>query len=134
MAKVKSSPTGQLTKIVNAYQTGPPGAYPGMKGGIPMRTCDACGKPIDSGSVIGGSTVCRSCEPDVKAEIDRLQAAGEPVSAIAVARSMFRETHANYMLRDIPKDLWIATKHKAIDKGLNLRELILDAIREYVSK
>ena len=100
-----------------------------------MRTCDACGKPIDSGVVIGGATVCRSCEPEVKAEIDRLQAAGKPVSAIAVARSMFRETHVgNYMLRDIPKDLWIAAKHKAVDKGMNLRELILDAIREYISK
>ena len=98
-----------------------------------MRTCDACGKPIDSGVVIGGATVCRSCEPEVKAEIDRLQAAGKPVSAIAVARSMFRETHAgNYILRNIPKDLWIAAKHKAVDKGMSLRELILDAIRKYI--
>jgi uncharacterized Zn finger protein (UPF0148 family) len=99
-----------------------------------MKTCDACGKPIVSGIVIGGATVCRSCEPDVKAEIDRLQAAGEPVNAIAVARSLFRKNHnaENYLLRDIPGELWIAAKHKAIDKGLNLRELILDAIREYV--
>ena len=85
---------------------------------------------------MGGATVCRSCEPDVKAEIDRLQAAGEPVNAIAVARSIFRETYSagNYLLRDIPEELWIAAKHEAIDKGMNLRELILDAVREYVSK
>jgi hypothetical protein len=85
---------------------------------------------------MGGATVCRSCEPDVKAEIDRLQAAGEPVRTIAIARSLFRENHSagNYLLRDIPEDLWNQAKHKAIDKGMDLRELILDAVREYVSK
>ena len=57
-----------------------------------MRTCNACGKPIGGVIVvIGSAVVCQSCEPDVKAEIDRLQAAGEPVSAIAIARSMSRE-------------------------------------------
>ena len=101
-----------------------------------MRTCDACGKPLKGGTSMGGATVCRKCEPDVKAEINRLQAEGKPVSAIAIARSIFRETYSagNYLLRDIPEDLWIAAKHKAIDKGMDLRELILDAIREYVSK
>ena len=99
-----------------------------------MRTCDACGKPIDSGVVIGGATVSRSCEPEVKAEIDRLQAAGKPVSAIAIARKMLRETCSagNYLLRDIPEELWTAAKHKAVDKGMDLRELILDAIRKYI--
>ena len=99
-----------------------------------MRTCDACGKPLKGGISMGGALLCRSCEPDVKAEIDRLQAAGEPVSAIAVARSMFRETYSagNYLLRDIPEELWNQAKHKAIDKGMDLRELILDAIRKYI--
>ena len=85
---------------------------------------------------MGGALVCRICEPDINAEINRLQAEGKPVSAIAIARKMFRETYSagNYMLRDIPKDLWIAAKHKAVDKGMDLRELILDAIREYISK
>jgi len=99
-----------------------------------MRTCDACGKPLKGGISMGGATLCRSCEPDIKAEINRLQAEGKPVSAIAIARSIFRETHSagNYLLRDIPEDLWIAAKHEAMDKGMNLRELILDAIREYI--
>ena len=101
-----------------------------------MRTCDACGTPLKGGIPLGGALVCRICEPDINAEINRLQAEGKPVSAIAIARKMFRETYSagNYMLRDIPKDLWIAAKHKAVDKGMDLRELILDAIREYVSK
>ena len=83
---------------------------------------------------MGGASLCRKCEPDVKAEINRLQAEGKPASAIAIARSIFRETHSagNYLLRDIPEDLWITAKHKAMDKGMNLRELILDAIREYI--
>jgi len=85
---------------------------------------------------MGGATVCRKCEPDVKAEINRLQAEGKPVSAIAIARSIFRETYSagNYLLRDVPEDLWTAAKHKAVDKGMNLRELILDAVREYIGK
>ena len=65
-----------------------------------MRTCDACGKPLKGGTSMGGATVCRKCEPDVKAEINRLQAEGKPVSAIAIARSIFRETYSagNYLL------------------------------------
>ena len=83
---------------------------------------------------MGGALVCLKCELDVRAEINRLQAEGKPVSAIAIARSIFRETHSagNYLLRDIPEDLWIAAKHKAVDKGMDLRELILDAIRKYI--
>jgi len=101
-----------------------------------MRTCDACGTPLKGGISLGGALVCRICEPDINAEINRLQAEGKPVNALAIARNIFRETHSagNYLLRDIPKDLWIAAKHKAVDKGMDLRELILDAIREYISK
>lgn len=101
-----------------------------------MRTCDACGKPLKGGISMGGATICRTCEPDIKAEINRLQAEGKPVNAIAIARSFFRATYSagNYLLRDIPEDLWIDAKHKAVDKGMDLRELILDAIREYVGK
>jgi len=99
-----------------------------------MRTCDACGKPLKGGISMGGALVCLKCEPDIKAEINRLQAEGKPVSAIAIARNIFRETYSagNYLLRDIPEDLWIAAKHKAVDKGMDLRELILDAIRKYI--
>ena len=101
-----------------------------------MRTCDACGKPLQGGISMGGALICRECEPDIKSEIDRLQAEGKPVNAIAIARSIFRETHSagNYLLRDIPEELWTVAKHKAVDKGMNLRELILDAVREYVCK
>jgi hypothetical protein len=36
------------------------------------------------------------------------------------------------LLRDIPAGLWIAAKHKAVDEGLSLRELILKALQEYL--
>ena len=101
-----------------------------------MRTCDACGKPLKGGISMGGATVCRTCGPDIQAEIDRLRSEGKPVSAIAFARSIFRETYSagNYLLRDIPEELWTAAKHKAVDKSMNLRELLLEALREYISK
>jgi hypothetical protein len=48
---------------------------------------------------------------------------------------MFRETHSagSYLLRDIPNDLWTQAKHTAIDKSLSLRDLILEAVRAYIS-
>ena len=40
----------------------------------------------------------------------------------------------NYLLRDIPAELWTAAKHRAVDEGLNLRGLILKALQEYLMK
>ena len=39
-----------------------------------------------------------------------------------------------YLLRNIPTALWQAAKHAAVDRGISLRELILDAIRKTVAK
>jgi hypothetical protein len=101
-----------------------------------MRTCDACGTPLKGGIPLGGALVCRICEPDISAEINRLQAEGKPVNALAIARNFFRETHSagHYLLRDIPVVLWTAAEHKAVDKGMKLRELLLEALWEYISK
>lgn len=38
----------------------------------------------------------------------------------------------NYLLRNIPENLWIAAKHQAVDEGLTLRELILKLLEEYL--
>ena len=101
-----------------------------------MRNCAVCGKPVKGGIVMGGVLLCRSCEPDVKAEIDRLHSEGKTVSVSRIAREMFRENYSvgSYTLRDIPEALWTAAKHVAVDEGLNLRELILKSLQEYVSK
>ena len=59
-----------------------------------MRTCDACGKPLKGGISMGGALVCLKCEPDILAEINRLRAEGKPVSAIAIAKSIFHEIYS----------------------------------------
>ena len=83
---------------------------------------------------IGGAMLCRTCHVDVQAEIDRLRSSGKPVNAIGIARTMFREAHSagDYQLRDIPQELWDKAKHKAIDEGGSLRDIILQALRAYL--
>ena len=100
-----------------------------------MRMCDACGKHIVSGTGIGRALVCRTCLPDVMGEIERLREEGKPTDALTIARRLFRETHSAgaYLLRDIPAELWTAAKHRAVDEGLNLRELILKALQAYLN-
>ena len=97
--------------------------------------CDACGKHIQSGTGVGRATLCRTCLPDVMAEIEHQRAEGKPTDALTIARRHFRETHSAgaYLLRDIPAELWTAAKHKAVDEGINLRELILKALQEYLN-
>ena len=97
--------------------------------------CDACGKHTVSVTGVGCATLCRTCLPDVMAEIERLRAEGKPADALTIARRHFRETHSvgAYLLRDIPAELWLAAKHKAVDEGLSLRELLLKALQEYIA-
>ncbi len=100
-----------------------------------MRICDACGKQIRSGTGVGRAILCRACLPHVLAEVERLKEEGKPTDALTVARQIFRETHSAgaYLLRDIPEQLWTAAKHRAVDEGLSLRELILKALQEYLT-
>jgi hypothetical protein len=60
-------------------------------------------------------------------ELDRLRAEGKPVRVIEIARRFYREPHSmgSHLLRDIPEDLWTQAKHKAIDDGDSVRDLIL---------
>jgi hypothetical protein len=83
---------------------------------------------------MGGSTICRQCDPDVRAEMDRLRANGKPVNVGQIARKIFRETHSagGYLLRDIPEELWNRAKHRAVDDGCSLRDLILEAIETFL--
>ena len=98
------------------------------------KICEACGTPTNSGIVMGGAFICRHCEPDIRAEIDRLREEGKPVHVGHIARAYFRQTNSagSYLLRDIPRSLWDRAKHKAVDEGVSLRDLVLEAIREYL--
>lgn len=40
----------------------------------------------------------------------------------------------NYILRDIPPDLWRQAKHVAVDRGVSLRDLLLDGLRKEIAK
>lgn len=101
-----------------------------------MKNCAACGKDTKGGISLGGTLLCRECAADVEIEIERLRAEGKQVNVSYIARRMFREscTPGGYLLRDIPQDLWDKVKHKALDKGMSLREFVLQAIREFVDR
>ena len=99
-----------------------------------MELCDACGKPLKGGIDMGGAMLCRDCEPGIRMEMEALRAAGKPVNVLHIAKRIYRETHdaGNYLLRDIPEDLWTKAKHRAIDDGDSLRDLILKSLHEYL--
>ena len=101
-----------------------------------MTNCAACGKDTKAGISIGGTLLCRECAADVEIEIERLRAEGKQVNVAIIARKMFRESCApgGYLLRDIPQELWSKAKHKAIDKEISLRELILRAVSEFIDR
>ena len=99
-----------------------------------MRMCDGCGKTKGVMIGIGSALLCRYCDVDVRPKIEKLRSQGKPVNVLQIARKMFRETHSagNYLLRDIPQDLWNKAKHKAVDSGDSLRDLILKALYLYL--
>lgn len=99
------------------------------------RLCDACGKPQASISM-GSALLCRECDPEVRAEMDRLRAEGQPVNALHIARRRYKEEFSggNYLLRDYPEDLWNRLKHRAVDDGTSVREIILRAIEAYITQ
>jgi hypothetical protein len=98
------------------------------------KTCVACGKPGNAHISMGGTSLCRTCSADIEIEVNKLRAEGKPVNVANIARRIFRETYCagDYLLRDIPKELWNEAKHASIDKGLSLRELILEALESYI--
>ena len=99
-----------------------------------MELCDMCGKPLKGGTTMGGAFVCRICSVDLRGEMDKLFAKGKPVHGLKIARQIYRETYVggNYLFRDIPDDLWNKAKHRAVDDGDSLRDLILKALYTYL--
>lgn len=97
--------------------------------------CAACGKQIRNGISMGGTLLCRQCEPEISEEIAKLRSQGKTVNVAHIAHRIYKETHSsgNYLLRDVPQDLWAQAKHRAVDDGDSLRELILQALYEYIN-
>jgi hypothetical protein len=100
-----------------------------------MSDCTACGKPRATRG-IGGTPFCPPCADEVQTRVDKLRAEGRPVNVLRIGREIFRESHSlgSYTLRDIPTELWDEAKHRAIDDGVSLRELLLRALREHIKK
>jgi hypothetical protein len=96
------------------------------------RLCAACGKPIVAGIQIGGVLLCSGCDPIVAEEIALLRAEGKPVNARHIAMRLFRQQSdpQQYLYRDIPGELWSAAQHAATERGVSLRELLTEAIRQ----
>lgn len=94
------------------------------------RRCDACGRTGGVMIGMGGALICRSCGPNVRTEMDKLRAEGKPVNVMHVARRIYRKTNCggDYLLRDIPADLWARAQDRAAKSGETLRDLILRAI------
>lgn len=97
------------------------------------KTCDACGAELRGGISVGGTILCRACAPLVEDEIASIRAAGKPVSAARVAAKMRKATLHDYILRDIPPELWERVQAVAARRGQTARELILTAIRAAVA-
>ena len=92
-----------------------------------MRMCDACGKTHSKRNGGRPATICRTCLPDVMAEVERLRSGRQMTDALTIARQIFRETHSAgaYLLGTSRRSYGPPLSHKAVDEGLNLRELIL---------
>lgn len=99
-----------------------------------MKDCDACGNP-KANIGIGGAILCRRCGEDVRTQIDALRAQGKYVNAMGIARAMFREKHSagNYLLRDIPKELMDQIRDQAHQRGVSMRDWMLESFRKTLS-
>jgi hypothetical protein len=101
-----------------------------------MKKCEACGTTKNIYGSLGGVMLCKEHYADISAQVEAIRAVGSQVNVMGIARQMFREQFStgDYVLRDIPKELWDRAKQKAFKDGISLRELILTAIQEYLDK
>ncbi len=99
-----------------------------------MKKCEACGTTKNVYGSLGGVLLCKAHYADILAEVETIRAEGKQVNVSGIARRMFREQFStgDYILRDIPAELWNEAKHRALDDGVSLRELILDAIQAHL--
>lgn len=99
-----------------------------------MRKCEACGTTKNVTGSLGGVILCKVHMDDIDAEVTALRAEGKQVNVMGIARRMFREQYStgNYILRDIPAELWDRAKQRAFDDGVSLRELILEAVDKHL--
>lgn len=98
------------------------------------KTCEACGTTKNIVGSLGGVLLCRAHMADISAEVEQLRAEGKSVNVMGIARRMFREQYStgNYLLRDVPAELWQSAKQKALGENKDMREVILELLQKYV--
>jgi hypothetical protein len=76
----------------------------------------------------------RDCATIVALEVERLRAEGKPANVRHIARKIFNEQYngGGYQFRDIPADLMDRMKHKAVDEGGTVRDVIIKALIAYL--
>lgn len=96
--------------------------------------CEACGTTKNIHGVLGGVMLCKEHYTEINATAQKALSQGKQVNIMGIARQMYREQYStgNYILRDIPAELWDKAKHKAVDEGVSLREIVLSALEKYV--
>jgi len=105
-----------------------------------MKLCSACQKPLQGGLVMGGTPLCRECEPDIRDLVKQTRDTGKPVNIAHIARRYFKKNHAwdkttdTFPLSSPPGELWAWLEVHAKQEGSNVREIILKALYEYQSR
>jgi len=79
-----------------------------------------------------GFYFCRLHEAEINREIEQLREKGKTVNLGRIVLAMRGEDPRNYLIRDIPDELWRMVKSKASQEGRTIREMLLDALRDYV--
>lgn len=99
-----------------------------------MKTCAACATTTGPFMGIGGCLICAKCEPEIHAKITELRENGKPVNVRHIAHALFKENHSagNYLLRDIPENIWNKAQQESANSGKSLRDIILESLREYL--
>lgn len=97
--------------------------------------CDRCGSP-ETRVCIGSALLCSVCAVDIQSEIKEMRKKGKPVNVIHIARKHFKENFGGgtYILRDIPADLELQWKERALKDRCNQRDILLAAMFDYFKK
>jgi hypothetical protein len=100
-----------------------------------VKKCEACGTTKNVYGSLGGVLLCKEHYADISAQVEALRAEGKQVNVMGIARQMFRVQFStgNYILRDIPSELWERAKRKAFADGVSLREVVLQALDQYLA-
>ena len=98
--------------------------------------CAVCGDGKANHSM-SGVLLCGGCAREVTAQRDAQRSRGQPANVAGIARRLYRRrmgTLAQYSLRDIPGDLWLRAKRRALEEDSDLRQIILSALDAYLAE